>query len=396
MRYPHHRRLLAGAVLLGTGLGALTAVATPPAPVMANPPSSAYTLVFSDEFNGTAVDTTKWHYRTDVKANSAQRPENVSVAGGYLNVHHRKESYAGKSYTAGGVVSKTTFRYGYYESRLRVTDGAGWHGAFWLQAGDGSTTYPAEQRTEIDIFENDSVNPTGTTQNVHLWAGSGVKAAPSKNGWYGPAGFDVRQWHTYGVDWSETSVKFYVDGQLTRTTSYLPSENTHDYVAMWLTSIGYGALPDDSKLPSSTQFDWVRYWLKDAYVDNDGPAAYGYTESGSWLNSTLSGWTVDSTTRYAGCSVAGATATWRPNLRAAGTYEVFYHNIVQSNGDPAARLTVVHSSGTTPTTVNGRSGSTGWVSLGQYHFGAGTAGYARLTGSGGGCARADAVKFVRR
>ncbi|MEH1014318.1 glycoside hydrolase family 16 protein [Micromonospora sp. CPCC 206060] len=392
MPTPLRRRLAAGTVLLVAATGLLGSTT---APAQADPPATGYALVFSDDFTGTALNTAVWHYRTDVKANSAQRPENVTVSGGYLNINHRKESYAGKSYTAGGVVSKQRFRYGYYESRLRVADGAGWHGAFWLMAGDGSTTYSADQRTEIDIFENDSVNPTFTHQNVHLWAGSGVKAAPSKNGWYGPACFDVRQWHTYGVDWSETAVRFYVDGVPTRTTSYLPSENTHDYVAIWLTSIGYGALPDDSRLPSATQFDWVRFWQRDAYVDNDGPAAYGYSETGTWHDSTVPGWTVGTTSRYATCHTAGATATWRPNLRQAGRYEVFLRRIVTSNGDPAAGVAVTHSAGTTGTTVDGRAGSTGWLSLGRYDFAAGTGGSVRLTASGGGCARADAVKFVR-
>jgi hypothetical protein len=43
-----------------------------------------YKLVWSDEFNGNALDNTKWVYRTDVKGESAQRPENISVTGQML------------------------------------------------------------------------------------------------------------------------------------------------------------------------------------------------------------------------------------------------------------------------------------------------------------------------
>lgn len=130
-------------------------------------------------------------------------------------------------------------------------------------------------------------------------------------------------------------------------------------------------------------------------MDNDGPAAYGYAESGAWFDSTLSGWTYDSSSRYADCGVAGATATWRPNLRAAGTYEVFVHRITAANSDPSARYDVRHGSGTTTRRIDGTAGSAGWVSLGRYPFASGTGGFVRLTASGIGCARADAVKFVR-
>jgi hypothetical protein len=143
------------------------------------------------------------------------------------------------------------------------------------------------------------------------------------------------------------------------------------------------------------QFDYVRYWQKDYYVDNDGPAAYGYSESGTWSTSTLTGWTVASPTRYATCNTAGATATWRPNLRTAGTYQVWAYKVRATNSDPAQRYDTVHGGVTSTSTVDGTAGSSGWVSLGTYSFAAGTGGYVRTTASGTGCARADAVKFVR-
>jgi hypothetical protein len=37
----------------------------------------------------------------------------------------------------------------------------------------------------------------------------------------------------------------------------------------------------------------------------------------------------------------------------------------------------------------------GWVSLGTWSFASGNGDYVKTTASGGGCARADAVKFVR-
>jgi beta-glucanase (GH16 family) len=362
------------------------------APVSADPMGMGWTLVFNDEFEGTSVDTTKWRYRTDVKAYSAQRPENVSVAANVMNVALKQEPYAGKSFTGGGLVSRQRFRYGYYETRARINAGSGWHSAFWLQAGDGTTTYPADQRTEIDGFEIGSASPTKLRHNVITWEGSGVSGPIYYTSGVYDIGLDLRQWHTYGIDWSETSVKYYVDGVLKATHPYAPAQWTHDYTAIWLTTIGYGSVPPDAAyLPSTVQFDYARYWQKDFYVDNDGQAAYGYSETGTWLDSSLRGWTHGSPTRYSACETPANTATWRPNLRSADTYEVFVYKLVHPHSDPNMRYDIA---GTTAV-VDGTTGSSGWVSLGTFTLPAGTANAVQLTSSGTGCARADAVKFVR-
>ncbi|WP_405709176.1 MULTISPECIES: family 16 glycosylhydrolase [unclassified Streptomyces] len=381
--------------VVAAGLLALAGGIAPQATAAeASPPGNGWTLAFGDEFDGTAVDTDKWTFRTDVKAYSAQREENVTESGGSLSINLKKEAYAGKDFTGGGVVSKQRLRYGYYETRARINDGSGWHSSFWLMGGDGSTTFPADQRTEVDGFEIDSVNPTKLAHNVHSWKGSGVTGPVHYGSGTYDSGLDLRQWHTYGIDWSESGVKFYLDGTLKYTAPYTPAQWTHDYTAVWLTSIAYGTVPDATRLPSAMQFDYVRYWQRDYYVDNDGPAAYGYSASGTWSASSLSGWTKDSPMTYA-CD-AGATATWRPRLRSAGTYEVFVHKTATPGGDPAARVALDNNGTVTRSTVDERTGSSGWTSLGTRSYAEGTGAAVSLTASGTGCVHADAVKFVRR
>ncbi|MFD5500650.1 family 16 glycosylhydrolase [Streptomyces sp. NPDC127061] len=381
--------------VVAAGLLALAGGITPQATAAeASPPGDGWTLAFGDEFNGTAVDTGKWNFRTDVKAYSAQRKENVTESGGSLSINLKQESHVGKDFTGGGVVSKQRLRYGYYETRARINDGSGWHSSFWLMGGDGSTTFPADQRTEVDGFEIDSVNPTKLAHNVHSWKGSGSTGPVHYGSGTYDSGLDLRQWHTYGIDWSESGVKFYLDGTLKYTAAYTPGQWTHDYTAVWLTSIAYGTVPDATRLPSAMQFDYVRYWQRDYYVDNDGPAAYGYSTSGTWSASSLSGWTKDSPMTYA-CD-AGATATWRPRLRSAGTYEVFLRKTATPGGDPAARVALDNNGTVTTSTLDERTGSSGWTSLGTRSYAEGTGAAVSLTASGTGCVHADAVKFVRR
>ncbi|NGN63114.1 family 16 glycosylhydrolase [Streptomyces sp. A7024] len=382
------------AAAAAAGLLALAPATTAGAAATA-PPGTGWTLAFNDEFNDTTVDTAKWNFRTDVKAYSAQRAQNVTESGGALSLNLKKEAYGGKDFTGGGVISKKKLRYGYYETRAKINDGAGWHTSFWLMAGDGSTTYPADRRTEVDGFETDSINPTKTSHNVHGWRGPTTDGAVHYGSGHYDTGLDLRDWHTYGFDWSETSVKFYIDGALKYTAPYTPDKGMHDFTSVWLTSIAYGTVPDASKLPSAAQFDYVRYWQRDYYVDNDGPGAYGYATSGTWQRSSLTGWTKDSPVDYA-CA-AGAKATWKPNLRAAGSYEAYIRKTASSTGgDPAAKVTLDNGGSVTTRTLDERSGSSGWVSLGTQTYAAGTGSSVSLTASGTGCAHADAIKFVRR
>src|SRR5215471_18740799 len=124
-------------------------------------PPPGYRLKWYDTFDGPALDSSKWMYRTDSKADSSQRAENVSVENGSLVIRLKKEDHRGKSYTGGGVISRERFRYGYYEARARMHGGAGWHQSVWAMAAtDGSTTYPSIIRTEIDGMEFDSDSPT--------------------------------------------------------------------------------------------------------------------------------------------------------------------------------------------------------------------------------------------
>lgn len=375
------------------GPGAVQSSALPPGgvrPDVTTPAGDGYTLAFDDEFNGSTVDTARWNFRTDQKAKSAQLARNVSEGGGVLSIALKKEQYGNYAYTAGGVVSRQPFRYGYYETRARTPVGAGWHTSFWAMAGDGSDTYTPKRRTEIDQFEINSSAPKNISQGVIAWKPDGSSTSIGRR--TAQPGFDTSAgWHTYGFDWTEDRVAFYVDGTLTNTATYPPSADTHDYLDIWLTSIGYETV-DETKLPATAQFDYVRYYQKDYYVDNDTPASYGYSENGAWNDSTLPGFTVGNTSRWS--AAPGASVTWRPNLRAAGHYQVYVHRIVYPGSDTDSRLDVVHGGTTTTTHLDYTSGSTGWVSLGSWDLPAGTTSSVTLT-RGDGNARADAVKFVR-
>lgn len=233
-------------------------------------PPQGYTLQWFDDFGGAKLDQSKWMYRTDVKAQSSQRPENVSVENGTLVIHLRKEDHRGMQHTGGGVISKQKFRYGYYEARVRMHAGAAWHQSVWaMAAGDGSTTYPDMIRTEIDGMEFDSDMPwkghmglikwTSPKNSTHMTCTPGV--------YRGPLGFDASTgFHTYGFEWTEANVRFFLDGDLRCVLAYPPSDGEHDAINFWLTAIGYeqlGAKIDDSRLPGKMIVDYAAFYAKD-------------------------------------------------------------------------------------------------------------------------------------
>lgn len=121
-------------------------------------------------------------------------------------------------------------------------------------------------------------------------------------------------------------------------------------------------------------------------VDN-GDA--GYSETGSWLNSGLTGWN-GSSTRYS--SEFGATTEWVLNVPGGQKYDVYIYKVAYSSNDPNARVDVVHGDSTATVHLDYSTGASGWVFLGSYFFPAGAPALVRITNNTEGkIARADAV-----
>lgn len=123
-----------------------------------------YTMIFNDEFNGTALDTSKWWTRFVYNGGTLNTlndecqyytENNTHVVGGgvlKLTARPRPGTVCNNNakYTrwdSGMLRSKTIMKYGYFEARLKFPKGNGVWAAFWLN--------PEDQKwpPEIDIFE---------------------------------------------------------------------------------------------------------------------------------------------------------------------------------------------------------------------------------------------------
>lgn len=225
-------------------------------------PLPGYRLAWSDEFDGTRLDTNSWDFRTDGKMWSTQKPENVSVSGGKLVLAVKKEDTGDRHYTGAGVISKRAFKYGYYESRFKVPPGAGWHTSFWLQKYDGSGgTNPQASAQELDVCENDSAKPTSYSVNVHRWNPKPHVAMGGKKVRTPDLSADF---HVFGCEFTPETVKYFFDGDLVQTVD--ATRFPHSEQNIWLTVVAAGLggtkAVDDTKLPAAAEFDYVRFYEK--------------------------------------------------------------------------------------------------------------------------------------
>ena len=197
------------------------------------PEYSNWKLVWSDEFDGTELDESKWGFRLDfwgkhsptfsrdafVDGEGLLHLPLVLRDGVYQSAHLQTGSLTydiprdSKGLWPFGRYQKPKFmhKFGYYEIRCKLPKNDGWHAAFWLQApGIGSHPDPRYCGVEVDIMESYKLATDGV-----VLCGCGYNGYGNDAVWPGhihtplndPEGF-----HTYAVDWSEAGYIFYMDG----------------------------------------------------------------------------------------------------------------------------------------------------------------------------------------
>ena len=219
-------------------------------------PVSGYALAWSDEFNASAVNTAKWDFRTGVRFWSTQQAQNNSVSGGLLHILLKKESVGATDYTSGGLISKRAVRYGFYEARMRVPPGRGWHTSFWMISG--GTPVP-NTSIELDVIENDSINPLRYSVNTH-------RHLPAPHVTYGTKNVTTpsltADFHVFGCEFTPTTIRYFFDGALVQTVD--ATLFAHPDLNIWLTSVaaplGGTTSVDDTQLPAVAQFDYARFY----------------------------------------------------------------------------------------------------------------------------------------
>lgn len=178
--------------------------------------SSYYKLVWSDEFDGNTLDTSKWSI-TQMEYKGAQLTVNdktLSFKDGNLIMRGYKE---GEQYIhCDAIQSSGKFRYhgGYLEMRARIPDGKGVYSSFW---GNGSNAENTGDLLEIDIFESLG-QPHRQQANIHMWYKNGEHTSLDgkvSNRYYELASGNLSDdYHIIGMLWTDDEISFYYDGTL--------------------------------------------------------------------------------------------------------------------------------------------------------------------------------------
>jgi beta-glucanase (GH16 family) len=173
-------------------------------------------LAWSDEFEGTTLDTSKWvpiDWTTPYNnERQAYHPDQVTVSGGNLQLTAIDIPYGDKAYRSGKVESKWAKQYGRWEVRAKLPRTRGTWPAIWLLP-DGHR-YPWPSQGEIDIMEHRGDKPTITTSAFHWGPNSRGRKFLTEKQEISRSGCPVDftdSFHTYAVEWDAKKLRFFVD-----------------------------------------------------------------------------------------------------------------------------------------------------------------------------------------
>ena len=142
------------------------------------------TLLWSDEFDGTSLDKTKWSFDTsrnkvgwfnkELQYYAADRPQNLRVGKGILTIELRKDpkeirkfaDWGKQQYSSAKIVTKdkVAFNAGFFEISAKLPCARGTWPAIWMMP-QADSTWP--DGGEIDILEQVGSQPNVAHATLH-------------------------------------------------------------------------------------------------------------------------------------------------------------------------------------------------------------------------------------
>lgn len=245
------------------------------------PIDASWSLMFDEEFNGNAVDTTAW----DILNNSSVGQDSNAVSGnnvvqnGFLRQQITNVASGGKNWSGAQIFQWTDTSHangwigGYFETRCKMPSGPNTLPLPSLGA------IPSVWMNHLDAFpENDIVDFNGgqgeviqaTYTNPDLTGGFGFNT--------GYQSFDPTNFHVYGMLWTSSAVTYYIDGVQTgqfvnggvyningTNFTYSVDTATPQYLIIWnMINLASAGTPNaNSVFPYNFYVDYVHVYQKD-------------------------------------------------------------------------------------------------------------------------------------
>lgn len=249
-------------------------------------------LVWSDEFDGSSLDLTKWEPQIGTGCPNLcgwgnqelqyYRAENATVAGGMLTIEARQEYYAGRNYTSARLrtLNKGDFTYGRIEMRATLPKGQGLWPAFWMLPTDQVYGGWASSG-EIDIMELKGRLPATIGGTIHYGDGFPDNVWSNHETTLQSGDFS-EDFHVFAVEWEPTELRWYMDDELygTQTNWYsagqpFPAPFDERFHILLNVAVGgtFDGDPDGTTVfPQQMVVDYVRVYrdTKTCEIEYDG------------------------------------------------------------------------------------------------------------------------------
>jgi beta-glucanase (GH16 family) len=248
--------------------------------MIAVPVRAQYQLVWQEEFDGNQLDSAKWTPQIGTGCpdlcgwgnNELQyyRAENATVAGGFLTITAKEESFGNRNYTSARLRTKNLgdWKRGRFEMRAKMPIGQGIWPAFWMLPTD--EVYGGWAASgEIDILEYLGHDPDRVFGTIH-YGGPAPENQWSSGSYTLPSGTFHDDFHTFALEWDLCEMRWYVDGNLysTKRNWYstngpFPAPFDQRFHLLLNMAVG-GNLPGPpdatTEFPQEMVVDWVRVW----------------------------------------------------------------------------------------------------------------------------------------
>lgn len=235
-----------------------------------------YRLVWNEEFNkGTQPDLDQWYYETGGNgwgnnelqhyvAGNQGNEQLAAVKDGILSIIAKK---IGETVYSIRMNTKESWKYGYFEARLKLPTGKGTWPAFWMMPKN-YTAWPDDG--EIDIMEEVGYNANYVSSAIHCKAYHHSIGTQKTGETFLPTA--QTEFHVYALEWTEDFIRTFVDGkQLFRfDNDKANNRNTWPFNApfylklnlAWGGDWGGAQGVDESALPATYEIDYVRVFQK--------------------------------------------------------------------------------------------------------------------------------------
>jgi len=237
-----------------------------------------YTKVWSDEFDKSYIDPTKWSHEVngDGGGNNELQyytdlPTNSFIQDGKLIIKAIYENYQNRSFTSARIRSaqKGDWLYGRIEVKAKLPTGLGTWPAIWMLSTDWSYGGWPESG-EIDIMEHVGYNPNVVHGSIHTLAYNhtiGTQKTATL-----PVPTATTDFHIYAIEWFEDHMDFYIDKNKYFTVTnenkgwqYWPFDKRFHLILNLAVGGNWGGAQgvEPADFPAQMEIDYVRIYKKD-------------------------------------------------------------------------------------------------------------------------------------